>query len=131
MQAGATRQGEGERVSQIRKKEEDEARGSPTASNSIPVVRERAINRVEIEEKGRLASSARLLCIALLLTQKTKKGKERREGGRGREGTMEEKGVRKRGREHSRLNPAMVEQEIGLGEDKRRKKERERESWQC
>lgn len=39
---------------------------------------------------------------------------------------MEEKGVRKRGREHSRLNPAMVEQEIGLGEDRRRERERER-----
>lgn len=39
---------------------------------------------------------------------------------------MEEKGVRKRGREHSRLNPAMVEQEIGLEEDRRRERERER-----
>lgn len=37
---------------------------------------------------------------------------------------MEEKGVRKRGREHSRLNPATVEQEIGLGEGRRRERER-------
>lgn len=38
---------------------------------------------------------------------------------------MEEKGVRKRGREHSRLNPAMVEQEIGLEEDRSREREGE------
>lgn len=102
-----------------KKKRRRRARGSPTASNSIPVVRERAINRVEIEEKGRLASRARLLCIALLLTQKKKKkAKEWEGGGRGREGMMEEKGVRKRGREYSRLNPAMVEQEIGLGRER-------------
>lgn len=58
-----------------KKKRRRRARGSPTASNSIPVVRERAINRVETEEKGRLASRARLLCIALLLTQEKKKGR--------------------------------------------------------
>lgn len=79
MQTGATRQGGGgERVSQIKKKRR-RARGSPTASNSIPVVRERAINRVEIEEKGRLASRAHLLCITLLLTQRKKKDKGERE----------------------------------------------------
>lgn len=45
-------------------------------------MRERAINRVEIEEKGKLASRARLLCIALLPTQekKKKKVKEGEEG---------------------------------------------------
>lgn len=75
--SGATRQGGGgveERVSQIKKKEGGQ--GDLQLSNSIPVVRERAINRVETEEKCRLASRARLLCIALLLTQEKKKGKE-------------------------------------------------------
>lgn len=59
--------------------------GAPTASNSIPVVREREINRVEIEKKGRgSALRVRLLCIALLLTdkrgtRKMKKDEKRRE----------------------------------------------------
>lgn len=124
MRAGATRQGGGERVLQIKKKERRRARGSPTASNSILVVRERAINRVEIEEKGRLASRARLLCVSRCSLHRRRGRIKRQE--RMREGTMKEKGVRKRGREHSRLNPAMAEQEIVLGEG--RSGERERKS---
>lgn len=78
----ARRDKEGEESGFHKKKRRRRARGSPTASNSIPVVRERAINRVEIEEKGKLASRARLLCIALLPTQekKKKKVKEGEEG---------------------------------------------------
>ena len=40
---------------------------------------------------------------------------------------MEEKGVRKRGREHSRLNPALAEQEIVLGEGRQEERKREKE----
>lgn len=43
---------EEERVSPKKKKKKKKRSEAPTASNSIPVVRERVINRVEIEEKG-------------------------------------------------------------------------------
>lgn len=39
-------------------KRTQERRGAPTASNFIPVVRERAINRVETEEKELLRASS-------------------------------------------------------------------------
>lgn len=53
--SGETRRDtEEERVSPKKKKQKKKKKRSeaPTASNSIPVVRERVINRVEIEEKG-------------------------------------------------------------------------------
>lgn len=82
-------------------------------------------NERSTEWKSRRRVGSLLVLIFYVSRCSLHRRRKIKEREREQEGMMKEKGVRKRGREHSRLNPAMVQQEIGLGEDRRREKERE------
>jgi len=115
-----TRQGGGAGFAN-KKKEEGEQGDLQLRVTLYPLCANERSTEWKSRRRVRLASRARLLCIALLLTQKKKRGKE---GGETEKEWWKKKGYesRERGREHSRLNPAMVEQEIDLGESRRRER---------
>jgi len=78
---GAARRRNGFRNKKKRKKREKI--GAPTASNSIPVMRERVINRVEIEERRVSALFVLVFCVSRCsLDRKEGEDAKRRETGR-------------------------------------------------
>lgn len=84
-------------------KRTQERRGAPTASNFIPVVRERAINRVETEEKELLRASS---CLSSRVARSRRHEKIEKPGKEHAEAVKTEKG------EEEKKKNAMKRREI-------------------